>query len=136
VAVELGVWEVSEVSVRRACTAGFEETAAPGIGLVLAGVAKESPGVAWVSKAVFAVARPVDSLERMAGGAAVGTVSAGTDAEEPESTGLPREAVSVEGVWVELRRINAHRARTKTQMAALVKVLVQLRAAGGTAGAG
>jgi hypothetical protein len=35
-----------------------------------------------------------------------------------------------------LRKINAHRARTKTQMAALVRVLVQLRAAGATVGAG
>jgi len=95
--VWLGDWVVSEVSVRRACTEGFEETAAPGIGLVLAGVAYVSPGAAWLSKAVLAVARPVDSLERMASGAAVGTASEGTDAEEPESTGLPREAVSVEG---------------------------------------
>lgn len=134
----LGDWVVSAASVRRACTEGFEETAAPGIGLVVAGVAKVSPGEAWVSKETLAaaVARPADSLAWIAGGAAVGTASAGTDAEEPESTGLPREAVSDEAGWVELRRINAHRARTKTQMAALVRVLVQLRAAGATAAAG
>lgn len=117
--------------MRRAWTAVLDETAAPGIGLVVTGDSKESPVAGWLSEAELAVTIPFDSLLAPGiAGAAVGTASGGTG--EGGAMGLPREAVSADGCWFELRRNRAHRARTRTQMAALVNVLVQFRAEGAT----
>jgi hypothetical protein len=128
--VWLGVLAASGDSVRRAWTAVPEETAAPGIGLVVTGVWKESPGARWRSEVVLAVTAPCGSLAPRTAGVPVGAACDGDG--ERGAEGLPRAAFSADGCWFELRRNRAHRARTNTQMAAFVNVLVQFRAGGAT----